>query len=220
MNVRSFPFPANTHFKLQPAVGHWEGSPFLYQKCLFFFSICKSFRTVLRVKRTWGILKPRLPSLSRRQPPERQAWQRPNALIVLVGQRELAEIETCSSPNTRNPLRGKASWCLRNKAPPWVFKRLNLHRSKPYCSLISFLSCFPFSFQKHMLFLTWVKVRISEHTLGIRLFWRFRVLSPGSFSNVEGILVIFFPFKVTILVFSPPFNALINNRSAMGWKEK
>lgn len=30
----------------------------------------------------------------------------------------------------------------------------------------------------------------------------------------------FFPFKITILVFLPPFSALINNLSAMGMEEK
>lgn len=98
-----------------------------------------------------------------------------------------------------------------------VSKKLSLHRSKSYSSVSHHFFSLPIfhSQSKKMGLLTWVKVLISGHTLGIRLFWRFRVFRPGSFSNVEGIFVIFFPFRVMILVFLPPFSAPINNLSAM-----
>lgn len=74
---------------------------------------------------------------------------------------------------------------------------------------------FPSSTPARAEVLTLVKVLSSGHTLWMRLFWRFRILRPGSFSSAEGILVILFPFKVMIFVLLPPFSAVNNNLSDM-----
>jgi hypothetical protein len=51
-------------------------------------------------------------------------------------------------------------------------------------------------------------------TLRIWLFWRSKVLRPGTFPIAEGIFINFFPCKMMMLVLLPPFNALINGLSA------